>query len=118
MLNTHCLFGFFDGMLRTPYEISITHPADFYGTCSLTDVTYKGNMDTYHVPDYYQLQDAPMMYDVPDTTILNVGGAQIIISLYSPNKITTSKFLAKKINEILVAQKEYLGGSLPIKKYA
>ncbi|MCW3086591.1 MAG: peptidase domain protein [Bacteroidetes bacterium] len=118
MLNTHCLFGFFDEMLRTPYEINITHPANFYGTCSLTDVTYKGNMDTYHVPDYYQLQDAPMMYDVPDTTILNVGGAQIIISLYSPNKVTTSKFLAGKINEILVAQKEYLGGTLPIKKYA
>lgn len=118
MLNTHCLFGFFDGMLRSPYEINITHPAGFYGTCSLTDVSYNGNVDTYRVPDYYQLQDAPMMYDVPDTTVLNVGGAQIIISLYSPNKVTTSGFLAGKINEILAAQKEYLGGSLPIKKYA
>lgn len=119
MLNTHCLFGYFDGMLRTPYVINVTHPAGFYGACSLTDVTYKGDgkTDTYAVPDYYQLQDAPMMYNAPDTTVLNVGGAQIIISLYSPNKVTTSKFLAGKINEILVAQKEYLGGSLPIKKY-
>jgi predicted metalloprotease with PDZ domain len=118
MLNTHCLFGYFDGMLRNPYTINVTHPASFYGTCSLPDVSYNGNTDTYSVPDYYQLQDAPMMYNVPDTTILHVGGADIIISLYSPNKVTTSAFIAGKINEILQAQEEYLGGSLPIKKYA
>jgi predicted metalloprotease with PDZ domain len=118
VLNTHCLFGYFDGMLRSPYEINIVHPASFYGTCSLPDVTYKENTDTYTVPDYYQLQDAPMMYNVPDTTILTIGETQIIISLYSPNKVTTSRFIAKKINEILTAQEEYLGGSLPIKKYA
>ena len=118
MLNTHCLFGFFDGMLRSPYEINIVRPANFYGTCSLTDVTTKGNTDTYSVPDYYQLQDAPMMYNAPDTTVLHIGGAEIIISLYSPNKVTTSKFLADKINDILIAQEAYLGGLLPIKKYA
>jgi predicted metalloprotease with PDZ domain len=118
VLNPHCLFGYFDGMLRSPYEINISHPASFYGTCSLPDVVNGSNTDTYTVPDYYLLQDAPMMYNVPDTTMLNVGGAQIIISLYSPNKVTTSSFLAKKINEILAAQQQYLGGVLPIKKYA
>lgn len=118
MLNTHCLFGFFDGMLKNPYTINIIHPANFYGTCSLTDVVSTGNTDTYNVADYYSLQDAPMMYNAPDTTVLNIGGAQIIISLYSPNKVTTSKFLASKIGDILHAQEAYLGGSLPIKKYA
>jgi predicted metalloprotease with PDZ domain len=118
MLNTHCLFGYFDGMLKVPYTINVTHPAGFYGTCSLTDVVSTDNSDTYNVRDYYSLQDAPMMYNQPDTTVLNVGGAQIIISLYSPNKVTTSKFLAGKIGDILHAQKAYLGGSLPIKKYA
>lgn len=118
VLNTHCLFGFFDGMLNIPYKINITHPTNFYGTCSLTDVIYYENMDSYSVQDYYQLQDAPMMYNVPDTTLLNIGGAQIIISLYSPNKVTTSKTIADKISEILISQKEYLGGTLPIKKYA
>jgi predicted metalloprotease with PDZ domain len=118
VLNTHCVFGYFDGMIRTPYEINIKHPADFYGACSLTDVNYNGNTDSYHVPDYMQLQDAPMMYCVPDTTVLTVGGAKVLISLFSPNKVTTSKFIGKKISEILIAQQAYLGGTLPIKKYA
>ncbi len=118
VLNTHCIFGYIEGMIRVPYEVNIKHPSNFYGACSLTDVTYKDDIDTYRIPDYMQLQDAPMMYCQPDTTVLNVGGAQVLISLYSPNKVTSSKFIGIKINEILTAQQAYLGGSLPIKKYA
>jgi predicted metalloprotease with PDZ domain len=65
-----------------------------------------------------QLQDAPMMYNLPDTTTLMIGGAEILVSLYSINKISNSKFIAENIREILTAQKKYLGDSLPIKKYA
>jgi predicted metalloprotease with PDZ domain len=118
VLNTHCVFGYIDGMIRTPYEINIKHPAGFYGACSLTDVTVNGDTDSYHVTDYMQLQDAPMMYCVPDTTVLTVGETEVLISLYSPNKVTSSGFIGKKINEILTAQQAYLGGRLPIKKYA
>jgi predicted metalloprotease with PDZ domain len=118
VLNTHCVFGYIDGMIRTPYEISIKHPSGFYGACSLTDVVYTNETDTFRASDYMKLQDAPMMYCLPDTTILDVGGAKILISVYSPNKVTSSNFIAGKIQEILVAQQAYLGGTLPIKKYA
>ena len=118
VLNPHCLFGYFDDMKLIPYEINITHPSEFYGTCSLTDVVTKNNVDTYVVSNYMELQDAPMMYNVPDTTVLKVGSSEVIISVYSQNKITTSKFISEQISEILFAQQEYLGGALPIKKYA
>jgi predicted metalloprotease with PDZ domain len=117
VLNTHCIFGYFEGYTKMPYQITISHSKELVGSCSLPDVTFSGNTDTYKTEDYMQLQDAPMMYSLPDTTILNVGGAQILISVYSPNKVTTSKFIAEKINEILKEQEEYLGGALPIKKY-
>lgn len=118
VLNSHCLFGYFDEMKLIPYKINITRPSEFYGTCGLMDVITKNNIDTYSVSNYMELQDAPMMYNIPDTTILNVGSSEVIISVYSQNKITTSKFIAEQISEILFAQQEYLGGSLPIKKYA
>lgn len=118
VLNTHCLFGFFDDLLKLKYEVNITHPSNFYGSCSLTDVISKNNTDTYTIPNYFDLQDAPMMYCAPDTTSLMVGGAQILISVYSPNKVVSSKFISENIHEILIAQQKYLGGTLPIKKYA
>lgn len=118
VLNTHCLFGFFEGMTQVGYKINVTRPAGFYGACSLTDVVTTNNIDTYTVAEYQDLQDAPMMYNVPDTTVIKVGDAEVLISLYSKNKIATSRGLAQEISRILFAQQEYLGGQLPIKKYA
>ena len=118
VLNSHCLFGYFDEMKLNPYQINIIRPSGFYGTCSLIDVVTKNNVDTYSVSNYMELQDAPMMYNIPDTTVLKVGRSEVIISVYSQNKITTSKFISEQISEILFAQQEYLGGELPIKKYA
>ena len=118
VLNVHCMFGFFEGMLSTTYKLNVTRPSNFYGSSSLTDVTTQNNTDTYTIKNYYDFQDAPIMYNVPDTTILNVGGAQILISVYSPNKVSSSKFIGENIKDILIAQQKYLGGSLPIKKYA
>ncbi len=41
-----------------------------------------------------------------------------MISLYSPNKKATSAVIAKELKRTLEAQKEYLGGTLPVDKYA
>jgi len=58
------------------------------------------------------------MYAKPDTTILKVGNAEIIISLFSPNKTIIAEEIAEKIKPLLEAQKNYLGGTLPIQRYA
>jgi predicted metalloprotease with PDZ domain len=118
VLNTHGFFGYFDDLKRTTYQVNITKPEGFYGSTSLSTTRSTKNQDTYVIDSYMDLVDAPMMYNKPDTTILKVGGADILVSVYSPNKIASSKEIATNINEVLQAQKEYLGGQLPIKKYA
>lgn len=118
VINTHAFFGYFDDMKRLPFHIEVTRPEKFYGSTGLSDVKYQGNVDTYRIADYMQLADAPIMYAIPDTTMLNIGGADILISVYSPNKTVSSKFIAKEIGDVLRAQKQYLGGQLPIRKYA
>jgi predicted metalloprotease with PDZ domain len=118
VLNTHGFFGYFDDLKRTTYQVNITKPEGFYGSTSLSTTRSTTNQDTYVIDSYMDLVDAPMMYNKPDTTTLKVGGADILVSVYSPNKIATSKEIATNINEVLQAQKEYLGGQLPIKKYA
>jgi predicted metalloprotease with PDZ domain len=117
VLNTHCLFGYFEGMTHTPYEVKILHPQEMYGATALTAADTRNNTDVFNTNTYMELQDSPIMYCKPDTSILHVGGADILISVYSPNKVTSSAFIAGEIRGILEAQKEYLGGTLPIKKY-
>jgi len=118
VLNTHGFLGYIDNQKRVPYEVNVIKPAGFYGSTPLTTNKSVGNTDTYLIDSYNELVDSPMMYNKPDTTILKVGGADVLISVYSPNKVLTSKEVGDNIGPMLEAQKEYLGGKLPIKKYA
>ena len=118
VLNNHGFFGYFDEMKNLKYELNVTRPDNFFGATGLSAITTTGNTDTYTTNNYMDLVDAPIMYNVPDTTTLKVGGADILVSVYSKNKTVTSKEIAKNISEILEAQKNYLGGKLPIDKYA
>lgn len=118
ILNNHGFFGYFDGMKRLAYEVNVTRPENFYGTTGLTTVSTKGNIDQFTTENYMDLVDAPIMYNVPDTLTFNIGGAEILISVYSKNKAATAEELGKDIKKILELQSEYLGGKLPIDKYA
>jgi predicted metalloprotease with PDZ domain len=58
------------------------------------------------------------MYSKPDTAIIKVANAEVLIGSYSPNSKVTAKEIAESIKEVLMAQTEYLGGKLPVDKYA
>jgi predicted metalloprotease with PDZ domain len=118
VLNTHCLFGYFDEAKNTPFIVSFSKPQGFYGSTALQAVKTNATTDTYMVPNYMELVDSPIMYCQPDTTNLKIGGANILVSVYSPKKILNSKVVADNIDEILKAAQQYFGGKLPIKKYA
>jgi predicted metalloprotease with PDZ domain len=117
-INTHGFIGYFSEMQRQNYELTFTKPAGFYGATSLVASKSDDKKDTFTTANYNDLVDAPIMYCKPDTTILKVGGADILISVFSPNKKINSSEVADNVKTLLEAQKEYLGGSLPIKKYA
>lgn len=136
VINTPGYFGYFEGMHKNEFEVNIVRPKDFYGSTGLIKtrsfhqnelkVKVEGNtmeandnmVDTYHIEDYQRLVDSPMMYNVPDTTIIKVGNTEVLISAYAPKGMVTSKFIAENVEQILMAQREYLGGELPVEKYA
>ncbi|CAN5775438.1 peptidase M61 [soil metagenome] len=118
VLNNHLLYGYFDGMKRNTYKINIIHPASFFGATGLSNVERTENTDTYTVPDYMQLVDGPMMYNRPDTAHVLVGGADVLISVYSPHKLVSAHFVADSLRKLLDMQRQYLGGTLPVKNYA
>jgi len=118
VLNNHGFFGYFDGMKHFKYELNVTRPDNFYGATGLSTITTTGNVDQYATENYMDLVDAPIMYNVPDTITFKVGNAEILISVYSKNKTATAQEISEDIKEILELQREYLGGTLPVDKYA
>ncbi|MEM7037138.1 MAG: peptidase M61, partial [Bacteroidota bacterium] len=118
VINTFGFFGYFEGMKEVPIKLTVEHPAGFYGSTSLIATDDNPNSDVFEVENYHYLADAPMMYCKPDTSIRKVGGADVLVSVYSPNDRVGADAIMKDIAEILSAQKDYLGGELPVEKYA
>jgi predicted metalloprotease with PDZ domain len=117
-INTHGFFGFYDGMLDRNFNLEFVKPAGFYPSTGLTNVKIGNDKDVISVYDYHDLVDSPIMYCKPDTTVINVSNTKVLVSVYSPNKKVTSAYIAKTIQEMLYAQRDYLGGELPVDKYA
>ncbi|MCC5943354.1 MAG: peptidase M61 [Bernardetiaceae bacterium] len=119
IINQHGFFGYFEGMKRLPYTLEFVKPETFFGSTSLKrQDNDDAQKDIFTVENYNDLVDAPLMYCKPDTMVFEVGGAEILVSVYSPNSIVGAKFLGDKIRKTLEAQKNYLGGTLPIDNYA
>jgi len=118
VINTHGYFGYFEGYKQNSFELEFEKPQKFYGSTALIADKNTATNEQYTVNDYMRLVDSPIMFCVPDTTTLNIGGAKILISVYSSKKGNSSSVIAKNIEAVLKAQKDYLGGKLPIDKYA
>jgi predicted metalloprotease with PDZ domain len=132
VINAPGFFGYFEGMKQLPIDINIIRPELFYGGTglisnnNLSATLVKENVkpeshkktDSYSVENYDRLVDSPLMYSEADTAIIKVANTEVLISSYSPNKLITAKEIASTIMETLMAQKEYLGGKLPVDKYA
>lgn len=117
-LNTHGFFGYFKNKIEAKFILEVTKPKGFYASTSLTDLNSTDTKDVISVFNYHDLVDSPIMYTRPDTTTIHIGKSQVLISVYSPNHIITSDFIARNLHELLLAQADYLGGELPIDKYA
>ena len=117
-LNTHCFFGYFKNKIETNFILEVTKPKGFYASTSMTDLKSGETKDVLSIFNYHALVDSPIMYTMPDTATIQIGKSQVLISVYSPNKVLTSEFIARNLKELLFAQAEYLGGELPIDKYA
>ena len=118
VLNGHGFYGYFEGMKQMEYEIQILKPKGFKGSSAVNTLTSTETYDTYKMPSFNFVVDTPMMYCVPDHAIEKLGSSDVLVSVYSPSKNVTSTYLSEKLNKLLEAQKNYMGGKLPVDKYA
>jgi predicted metalloprotease with PDZ domain len=134
VINSSGFFGYFQGMKETDFQINVLRPKELYGSTGLIPMqtgnpptilklekgSGNGNkvVDVYKASDYDHLVDSPLMYARPDTAIIRVANTEVLIGSYSPTKKITAKQIAESIREVLMAQKEFLGGKLPVDKYA
>jgi predicted metalloprotease with PDZ domain len=117
-MNTHSMFGYFKGFTNRNFILEFEKPKGFYPSTGLSDIKLGDSKDVISVFDYHDLVDSPIMYCLPDTATLLVGKTKVLVANYSPNKLISAAFMARTLKEVLFAQRDYLGGTLPVDKYA
>ncbi|MEZ4811189.1 MAG: hypothetical protein R2819_12585 [Allomuricauda sp.] len=118
VLNGHGFYGYFEGMKFMDYEIKILKPSGFLGSTALDPIESTDSYELYRMPSFNFVVDTPMMFCKPDNTVLKVADTDVLVSVYSPSGNVTSRFLADNLKRLLEAQKNYMGGKLPVDKYA
>lgn len=117
LLNNFGFVGYLKGMDKMPFELTVNKINGFYGSTSLVGELGE-SQDVFKIEDYFTLHDNPIMYCVPDTATRMVGGAEVLVSLHSPNGVVNATEAMKHVSEVLDATADYLGGTLPVEKYA
>jgi predicted metalloprotease with PDZ domain len=117
VLNTFGIIGYLDGHKFNPYEVTIQHDSAHYGASSLERQVINQNTDLFMAQNYNFLADGPIMYCKPDTAIKKIDGAEVLISVYSPNEKLSAAEIMDNLNDLIEAQTQYLGGKLPVDRY-
>ncbi len=118
VMNTFGFVGYIDGMKFNPFEVTIKHKEKIYGATSLKRKSATADTDVFVADNFNFLADAPIMYCEPDTVTKDIAGAKIIVSVFSPNGKMTANDVMDNIYDLMVAQSNYLGGKLPVDRYA
>lgn len=135
VLNASGFFGYFEGSRDDEFNVQVLKPKNFYGGTGMIPVSMNDQLsakfslegrtygedilsDHFRTENYDQLVDSPIMYAEPDTAVIDVAGTAVLVSVYSPTNKVTAREIASNIEEVLMAQRDYLGGKLPVEKYA
>ncbi len=118
VLNTFGFIGYIDNYKFKPYELTVLHEEEVAGATALEKVGETDTTDVYLAKDFNFLADGPLMYSNPDIATKQLANAEVLVSVFSPNKKLSADDVMLKISDLMEAQAEYLGGELPVKKYA
>lgn len=119
-LNMHMFVGYFDNLQERPYQIHITHDQNMTGSTSLEKVVTTAkdsNTDTYIANRYFEVTDNPIMYSREDSETFSVNDITVTLSVYSPNKAYSALSISKEMEEMIKAQKAFLGPINSTKSY-
>lgn len=119
VLNLCGFVGYFTGQKDIPYALTIKHPENLQAASSLNDEDKSASQDLFRMTRYAEMVDHPIMYANPDISTTNIGGMEVLLSVYSPRKksITSAAFMPD-LEKMMRAQKAYLGDINKTSKYA
>ncbi len=117
VLNLHGFIGYFKDRTELPYEIEVFRPANMFVSTSLPKQSEEADentdlitIDTFTASRYFQVTDNPIFYSKTEPKSFQVAnGMTAVLDVYSPSGAYTAEQLQPNLDEMMNAQKNYLG---------
>jgi len=125
VLNLYAFIGYFGNLKETQYKLTIKHPKSLKASTSCKEITTEKpiqntlfDIDNFAFNRYADIADSPIMYSIPDRVTFEVNGIEVLLSIYSPNKIHTAKRIMSEMERMIRAQRNFLGEINTTKNYS
>ncbi|SOC80249.1 Predicted metalloprotease, contains C-terminal PDZ domain [Salinimicrobium sediminis] len=123
MLNLHGFIGYFENMTEEPYRLEVVRPDGLFPGSALTvnesTVGAEGHQkDIFSVNRYFEVTDNPIMYATADTATFKAENMEVLLHVYSPNKVYSAQDFKPAMEKMINAQKSFLGEIDDTNKYA
>lgn len=121
MLNLHGFIGYFDGYKEIPYTILVRKPADLVAATTLRqelDRKPDPAWDSFVADRYFEVIDNPILYAKSNIEVFKINDIEVTLSVYSPNGVYKASDLKERMEEMMSAQKTFLGNVDSTKEYA
>ncbi len=125
ILNLYAFVGYFDGMKENKYKLFIKHPKNLEASTSIDEIIPENSgeninydVDFFVFKRYADVADSPIMYSDPDRVTFTINGIEILLSVYSPNKIHRASRIMPQMERMIRAQRNFLGDINATKKYS
>lgn len=123
VLNLHGFIGYFEKLQNNPYSLSIKHPntisaATSHAFTQKNEDASSLSVDNFYYNRYAEVTDDPILYGKLDNVTFKLNDIEVLLSVYSPNKIHTAEALAPSMKKMMRAQKDFMGNINSTKKYS
>ena len=109
LLNLHSMIGYFEGMKENAYKLNIHSPKELEPFTSLPVISTNDSLDVFAAKRYFHIIDNPILYSKPNAVSFDLDEIKVGLAIYSPTDTHQAKTYQPAIEEMMKAQKAFLG---------
>ena len=109
LLNLHSMIGYFEGMKEIPYRLEVSSPESLQPFTSLPIISTGKSLDVFLAQRYFHIIDNPILYSTPNAIHFDLDDIKVGLAIYSPSGVHKAEAYQSAIQEMMVAQKQFLG---------
>lgn len=117
LLNLHSMIGYFDGLKDIPYRLEVLSPETLKPFTSLPVFSSSEKNDVFLAQRYFHIIDNPILYSAPNAVSFDLDNIKVGLAIYSPSGKHKAENYQSAIQEMMVAQKKFLGQANNTKSY-